>query len=61
MNAVIGGIARMLRRLVGEDVELSFVNDPGLGRVTADPGQLDQVLDKPRSSTRETRCPPAEN
>jgi two-component system cell cycle sensor histidine kinase/response regulator CckA len=44
VNAVVGGVSQMLRRLVGEDVELNFVSDPGLGTVSADPGQLEQVL-----------------
>jgi len=44
LNAVIKGVAKMLRRLVGEDVELSLVSAPGLGAVKADPGQLEQVL-----------------
>jgi len=44
LNAVINGLAKMLRRLVGEDVELSVQGSPQLGTVTADPGQLEQVL-----------------
>ncbi len=44
LNAVIAGVAKMLRRLVGEDVELTVVSDPGLGLVKADPGQVEQVL-----------------
>jgi two-component system, cell cycle sensor histidine kinase and response regulator CckA len=35
---------RMLRRLVGTDVELVIVLAPDLAPVTADPGQLTQVL-----------------
>jgi CheY-like chemotaxis protein len=44
MNAVVNGTAKMLRRLVGEDVELSIVGGLELGAVVADPGQLEQVL-----------------
>jgi two-component system cell cycle sensor histidine kinase/response regulator CckA len=44
VNAVVGGVARMLRRLVGEDVELTVVAGPGLGTVRADPGQIEQIL-----------------
>jgi len=44
LNAVIGSAAKMLRRLVGEDVELTVVNGPRLGMVSADPGQVEQVL-----------------
>jgi two-component system cell cycle sensor histidine kinase/response regulator CckA len=44
LNAVVAGTARMLRRLIPEDVEIETRLDPALGRVTADPGQLEQVL-----------------
>ncbi len=44
LNGVIGGVAKMLRRLVGEDVELTLVSGSGLGTVNADPGQVEQVL-----------------
>jgi CheY-like chemotaxis protein len=44
LNAVISHAAKMLRRLVGEDVELTVVSGPALGTVSADPGQVEQVL-----------------
>jgi hypothetical protein len=44
LNAVIGGVAKMLGRLVGEDVELTVVSGIGLRAVKADPGQVEQVL-----------------
>jgi hypothetical protein len=44
LNGVIDGVARMLRRLVGEDVELSVVDGRDIGTVSADPGQVEQVL-----------------
>jgi PAS domain S-box-containing protein len=44
LNEVVAGMARMLRRLIGEDVELVTAHGPGLGRVRADPGQLEQVI-----------------
>jgi two-component system, cell cycle sensor histidine kinase and response regulator CckA len=34
----------MLRRLIGEDVEVRTSFDPALGPVRADPGQLEQVI-----------------
>jgi signal transduction histidine kinase/ligand-binding sensor domain-containing protein/ActR/RegA family two-component response regulator len=44
LNDRVSDIARMLRRTVGEDVELTIVLDPALGAVRADPGQIEQVL-----------------
>jgi two-component system cell cycle sensor histidine kinase/response regulator CckA len=44
LNAVVGGVAKMLRRLVGEDVELDVVSGAALGTVNADPGQVEQVV-----------------
>jgi two-component system, cell cycle sensor histidine kinase and response regulator CckA len=35
---------RMLRRLLGEDVSLNLSMAPAIGRVLADPGQLEQVV-----------------
>jgi len=44
LNAVVAGVETMLRRLVGEDIELTTVRDGALGHVKADPGQIEQVL-----------------
>ena len=44
LNDVVQSVDKMLRRLVGEDIELQSVLAPGLGRVKADPGQLEQVI-----------------
>jgi two-component system cell cycle sensor histidine kinase/response regulator CckA len=43
-NALVREIERMLGRLIGADVSLASSLDPGLGRVRADPGQLEQVV-----------------
>jgi two-component system, cell cycle sensor histidine kinase and response regulator CckA len=44
LNAVVSRITGMLRQLIGEDIELrSKLADP-LGRVSADPGQIEQVV-----------------
>jgi signal transduction histidine kinase len=40
----IVGVAPLLRRLLGEGVEVTIVTAPDLGRITVDPGQLGQVL-----------------
>jgi signal transduction histidine kinase len=43
-NEVVGGIEKMLRRLLGADVELLVLGAPDLGRVKVDPGQLEQII-----------------
>jgi len=44
LNAVVENMESMLRRLIGEDVALRTILPPALGRVKADPGQLEQVI-----------------
>jgi two-component system, cell cycle sensor histidine kinase and response regulator CckA len=44
LNDVIRNIERMLRRLIGEDVEFRATLDPAAGCIKADPGQLEQVI-----------------
>src|SRR5881227_4129056 len=44
LNAVVANMDRMLRRLIGEDVELATALHAEVGAVNADPGQLEQVL-----------------
>ena len=44
LNAVIPNIEKMLRRLIGEDVELKTILQPELGNVETDPGQIEQII-----------------
>ena len=44
LNAVVTDLSTMLRRVIGEQVELRLELQPELGRVLADPGQLEQVI-----------------
>ena len=44
LNTVIADNQRMLRRLIGDDVELVTSLDPFLGTVRADPNQIHQIL-----------------
>jgi two-component system cell cycle sensor histidine kinase/response regulator CckA len=44
LNASVAEMQRMLRRLLGEDVELATRLDPHLRRVRADPAQVEQVI-----------------
>jgi signal transduction histidine kinase/ActR/RegA family two-component response regulator len=44
LNDVVQGMEKMLRRLIGEDIELSISFGCGLGHIEADPGQIEQVI-----------------
>jgi len=44
LNGIVANMEKMLRRLIGEDVEVVVQPDPAPCLVRADPGQLEQVL-----------------
>lgn len=44
LNTTITEMNKMLHRLLGEDIEIETVLNPGLGPVMADPGQLEQII-----------------
>ena len=44
LNAILADMDKMLRRLVGEDIEFVTRTDPNLGHVKADRGQIEQIL-----------------
>ena len=44
LNGVIANMGRMLRRLISEDIEITFALAPRLGSVKVDIGQIEQVL-----------------
>jgi two-component system cell cycle sensor histidine kinase/response regulator CckA len=44
LNAVVADVETLLQRLIGADIELVSVLDPGLEPIEADPGQLEQVI-----------------
>jgi PAS domain S-box-containing protein len=44
LNEIVGGMEKLVRRLIGEDIELRTVLAPGLLKVKADPGQIEQVI-----------------
>ncbi len=44
LNVVAGSMDPLLRRAIGEHIELVAALDPRAGRVKVDPGQLDQVM-----------------
>ena len=44
LNATAQDVERMLRRLIGEDVDISLKLSSDLGRIRADSGQVEQVI-----------------
>jgi signal transduction histidine kinase/ActR/RegA family two-component response regulator len=44
INQTVGNLDKMLRRLIKENIHFSFVLDPQLDRVKADPGQIEQIV-----------------
>jgi PAS domain S-box-containing protein len=44
LNDVVSDMTKMLGHLIGEEVELISNCDPGLKRIKADPGQIEQIL-----------------
>jgi len=53
LNALIAGMEPMLRRLLGENNHLIILPDPNLGRVNADPAQIEQVIVNLATNARE--------
>jgi PAS domain S-box-containing protein len=44
LGEVVGHLAKMLRRIIGEDISLTLSSSPGLPAVQADPGMVEQVV-----------------
>ena len=44
LNAVISDMEKMLRRVIGEDIELTASLEPALWRAKADPSQIEQAI-----------------
>ncbi|MGV8039257.1 MAG: PAS domain-containing protein [Thermoanaerobaculaceae bacterium] len=44
LNEVVEGMLKMLRRLIGEDIDLAWLPGGGLWPVKIDPSQVDQIL-----------------
>jgi two-component system cell cycle sensor histidine kinase/response regulator CckA len=44
LNEVLGGMDRMLRRILGADVDLASVPSKPLGSVRVDPGSMEQII-----------------
>jgi len=44
LNETVEGMLKMLRRLIGEDIDLAWLPGKSLGMVHIDPSQVDQIL-----------------
>src|ERR1700692_4535359 len=44
LNLLVADMEKMLQRLIGENVRLITILQPGLNWVLADPGQIDQII-----------------
>jgi two-component system cell cycle sensor histidine kinase/response regulator CckA len=44
VNRLIIDLDKMLRRLIGEDIQVEMKLDPRIRRIKADPGQIEQIL-----------------
>ncbi|MGH7604601.1 MAG: response regulator [Gemmatimonadaceae bacterium] len=44
VNTIVNGVEKLLRRLIGEDIELATTLEKDLYSINADPGQLEQVM-----------------
>ena len=44
LNRLVNRMTRILQRVIGEDIRLTLALAPELGRVKADPGQIEQVI-----------------
>jgi CheY-like chemotaxis protein len=53
LNSAVSALLGMLRRLIGEDIELSWAPSPDAGRVRIDPSQVDQVLTNLAANARD--------
>jgi PAS domain S-box-containing protein len=44
LNSLVCNMEPMLRRLLGNNIDLALLTSPGLGRVRTDPAQMEQVI-----------------
>jgi signal transduction histidine kinase/CheY-like chemotaxis protein len=44
LNDTVADTSKMLKRVIGEDIDFQFAPAPDLGNVRADPGQIEQIL-----------------
>lgn len=44
LNETVEGMLKMLRRLIGEDIDLAWMPDGHIGKIKVDPSQIDQIM-----------------
>jgi two-component system cell cycle sensor histidine kinase/response regulator CckA len=44
LSALVSESTRMMQRLIGEDIQMKIVETSNLGKIKADPGQIEQVI-----------------
>lgn len=44
LNAIVTNVDKLLRRLIGEDIDLFIALEPKLGQAKADPNQIEQII-----------------
>ena len=44
LNELLENLARMLRRVIGEDIQIKMHLEPSAGNIMADPGQIEQIV-----------------
>lgn len=44
LNKLLENMDNMIRRIIGEDIDYQVIMNPDLGRIKADPGQIEQVV-----------------
>jgi len=57
LNETVGELAKMLQRIIGDDVTISVFPGPGLGTIRADVGQIEQVLLNLATNARDAMPP----
>lgn len=60
LNSTVEGMMSMLRRLIGEDVTLTWQPETGLWPIRIDPSQVDQVLANLCINARDAITPPGQ-
>lgn len=53
VNDIVQDMTKLLRRMIGEDIEMVIHPDPFLGQVQADPSQMEQILMNLASNARD--------